>query len=149
MPSPCPQAFENPALDFGKVDHRLSRGILQPHDVQSLDAPGRDILGERQRRGAAGLEFKLQALRRRIALQRDDAGLAAFGGRELPLADHVLFQGRGILRPRRRSAGDRRQQRRKRDAKPTRHQRLFTGVSATGVSGGLPANQAFRLSTTS
>ncbi len=30
-----------------------------------------------------------------------------------------------------------------------RHQRLFTGVSATGVSGGLPANQAFRLSTTS
>ena len=30
-----------------------------------------------------------------------------------------------------------------------RHQRPFAGVSATGVSGGLPANQAFRLSTTS
>jgi hypothetical protein len=30
-----------------------------------------------------------------------------------------------------------------------RHQRPFTGVSATGVSGALPANQFFRLSTTS
>ncbi len=29
------------------------------------------------------------------------------------------------------------------------HQRAFTGVSATGVSGGFPANQVFRLSTTS
>ena len=93
------QAFENPGLDFGEVDHRRSGGILQPHDIQSLDIPGRDILGERQRRRAAGLEFKLEALRRRIAFQRDHAGLAALGGRQLPLADHVLFQGRGILRP--------------------------------------------------
>ena len=29
------------------------------------------------------------------------------------------------------------------------HQRPLTGVSATGVSGGLPANQDLRLSTTS
>ena len=33
--------------------------------------------------------------------------------------------------------------------RPADHQRPFTGVSATGVSGGLPANQALRLSTTS
>jgi hypothetical protein len=78
-------------LYLGKVDHRLSGGILQPHDIQSLDIPGRDILGERQRRHATGLEFKFQALRRRIALQRDDAGLAAFGGGKLPLTDHVFF----------------------------------------------------------
>ena len=41
---------------------------------------------------------------------------------------------------------------RERDArshKTAHHQRAFAGVSATGVSGGLPANQAFRLSTTS
>src|ERR1700722_4862353 len=142
-------AFENSALDFGKVDHRLPRGILQPHNIQSLDVPGRDILGERQRRGAAGLKFKLQPLRPGIAFQRDDAGLAAFGGRQLPLADHVFFQRGRILRPRRRYAIDRRQQRREHDAGATTcHQRPFAGVSATGVSGGFPANQAFRLSTT-
>ena len=45
-----------------------------------------------------------------------------------------------------------RKQRRQHDAgmaRRRRHQRPFTGVSATGVSGGLPANQFLRLSTTS
>src|SRR6185437_10016304 len=115
----------------------------------SLDAPGGDIPGEGQRRRAARLEFKLETLRRRIAFQRDHAGLAAVGGRELPLADHVRFQGRGILRPRRRSTDDRGRQRHRRDVGTPRHQRRFAGVSATGVSGGFPANQALRLSTTS
>ena len=46
--------------------------------------------------------------------------------------------------------GDQGRERRKRDAGQTQHhQRPFTGVSGTGVSGGLPANQALRLSTTS
>ena len=45
-----------------------------------------------------GLKLELEPLGRRIALQRDDAGLAALGGGKLPLPDHVLLQGRGILR---------------------------------------------------
>jgi hypothetical protein len=145
-----PQALENSAFDLGEVDDRLARGILQPHDVQPLDAPGHDILGEGQRRGAAGLELKLEALRAGIALQRDDTGLAALGGRQFPLPDHVLFQGRGILRPDLRSADrERNGCHGKRDTGTNHIQRALAGVSATGVSGGLPANHAFRLSTTS
>src|ERR1700730_9678966 len=85
------QSLENAALDFGEVDYGLACGILQPDDIaEALDIPGDDILGERQRRRAARLELELEALRSRVALERDDAGLAAIGGRQLPLADHVL-----------------------------------------------------------
>ena len=143
------KALENPALDFGEVDHRLAGGILHPDDIQPLDVPGGDILGEGQRLGASRLELKPEALRARIAFQGDDAGFAALGGREFPLADHVLLQGRGILRDGRRRADQRAQQRRHRDAEAGPHQRPFAGVSAIGVNGALPANQAFRLSTTS
>src|ERR1019366_10641583 len=66
-----------------------------------------------------------------------------------PLPHPVFLEGRGILRGSRRSAAEQDRQRRKPDAEAAGHQRLVTGVSATGVSGGLPANQAFRLSTTS
>ena len=46
-------------------------------------------------------------------------------------------------------ATNRREQRCKCKTTTKFHQWAFTGVSATGVNGGLPANQAFRLSTTS
>ena len=44
------------------------------------------------------------------------------------------------VRANRRRRGEQDRQRRKRDAEAARHQRLVTGVSATGVSGGLPDN---------
>src|SRR5207302_3649157 len=77
------QALEDSGLDLGEIDHGFACGILQPDYIQSLDIPGGDVLGKGQRRRAAGLELKLQALCSRIRLQRDDAGLAALGGGKL------------------------------------------------------------------
>src|SRR5262249_11885669 len=79
----------------------------------------------------------------------DHAGLAALGGGQLPLPDHVLLQGRRILRMRNDGRGDKRRNQSPRTDPEIRHQRPFTGVSATGVSAALPANQVLRLSTTS
>ena len=89
--------------DAGSLDQvvvgQVRREIAgsHPHDAEALDILGGDILGERQRRRARWLEFELEPLRRRIALHRHHAGLAALGGGKLPLADHALLQAGGIL----------------------------------------------------
>src|SRR6185312_2352613 len=147
-------AFENTGLDLGEVEHGFPGRVLQPDDVEPLDIPAGDILGEGQRRHAVRLELELQSLRGRIGLKGHDAGPAALGGGQLPLPDHALFQRCRILRSRRRSHNRQRGHRRNRKTKAKFHEPdpyalAFTGVSATGVSGGFPANQAFRLSTTS
>jgi hypothetical protein len=111
-----PDAFKYPALDFGEVDHRLTARILEADDIEAFDVPGGDVLGERERRGATRLEFEFHALRGCITLQRNDAGLAALCGRELPLADHVFLQGCRILRDGRMRTSQRRHQHRYREA---------------------------------
>src|SRR3954468_12346923 len=143
-----PQALEDPGLDLGEVDHGFTARILQADDVETPDAPRDDILGEGQRGLAGRLQLELEALSSSVGLERDDAGLAALGGRELPLPGHLLLQGRRILRMR---SADRGQVGRDGEcnAPKTSHQRPLNGVSATGVSGALPENQDLRLSTTS
>ncbi|MGY4346778.1 hypothetical protein ACVWXM_003245 [Bradyrhizobium sp. GM7.3] len=143
-----PQALEDAGLDLGEVDHGLTARILQADDVETPDAPGDDVLGERQRGLAGRLQLELEALRRGVGLERDDAGLAALGGRELPLPGHLLLQGRRILRLRDADRGQAGHDGECNDAKNS-HQRPLNGVSATGVNGALPENQDLRLSTTS
>ena len=96
----------------------------------------------------AGSSSSLKPCAAASALQRDDAGLAALGGRELPLPGHLLLQGRRILRMRDADRGHAGRDGECNDPK-TSHQRPLNGVSATGVNGALPANQDLRLSTTS
>src|SRR5579871_270396 len=41
-------ALENAFLDLGEVEHRLAARVLEPNDIEPLDAPGLDVLGKRQ-----------------------------------------------------------------------------------------------------
>ncbi|MGY4466395.1 hypothetical protein ACVWWK_002077 [Bradyrhizobium sp. LB9.1b] len=103
-----PQALEDTGLDLGEVDHGFTARILHTDDVETPDAPGDDALGEGQRGLAGRLQLELETLPGCVALHRDHAGLAALGGRELPLPDHFLLQGRRILRLREGRGGDKR-----------------------------------------
>ncbi len=150
MPSPCPQALENPALDFGEVDHRLAGGVLQPDDIQSLDVPGGDVLGEWQRRAQPGssssfrpcgvaspFSVTTQVLLRSVVESSHWPTMSFF-----KVAASCVHAGDPQTTDANSAASTM-------PSATASHQRPFTGVSATGVSGGLPANQAFRLSTTS
>ena len=89
-PSPLRRPSKIPLSTSVKIDHRLPRGVLQPHDVaEPLDAPGGDVLGERQRRGAARLKLEFQALCRPV-LENHDAGLAAFGLQKMAGCDLLI-----------------------------------------------------------
>lgn len=80
----------------------------KPDDVaETLHRPCRNLGRERQRLAAFLLQLEPIALRAAVALERDDAGLVALGGRQLPLADHVLGQVGRALRAGRRGGGNR------------------------------------------
>src|SRR5581483_6014878 len=105
------------------------------------------------------VEFELHAARRRLRPQGDHTDLIAVGVGDFPISKHGLDRvGRRRLRQ---SSAEQKRRGEKRDGERTKHSPMIAqvrgqlyffggqGVSATGVSGGLPAPQARRLSTTS
>jgi len=153
MPSPCRRPSKIP-LSTSVNRARCARGILQ----RTMSSPlhSARVLCERQRRRAGAphprpptrSSFGASGLAASHRPSASHAGLAAFGGGELPLPHHSFNQG---WRHPANVTGDPKHPRphgHKRNNKASCHSAALYGVSGTGVSGGLPENQAFRLSTT-
>src|SRR6185437_10472178 len=82
--------LEHSVLDLTELDQRPAARIHEIQQVVFGKFPARDVLHDREKIDAVGVEFDLETGWARLTLQRGRAGAIAIGIREFPAADNAL-----------------------------------------------------------